>query len=80
LHERFGGAPARRRSWLRKAFLRWPDAGALGGSAGKLPVRCVLAVASALAGSTKGESRQAEPPVAHALDPRQRKSCERHKK
>lgn len=40
---------------------------------GKLPVRSVLTVASATAGSTKAALRQPDPP--HALDPRRRDSA-----
>jgi hypothetical protein len=47
--------------------------GAFRGGQGKLPIRAVSAVASAMAGSTKRENS----PRPHALDPRRRKFRER---
>jgi len=46
---------------LREVFERWPDDDVFRGGSGKLAVRVLSAVASAMAGSTKGTLRQPGP-------------------
>ena len=71
--ERFGWHAREAAGCLHKASPAQPDEGAFRGGSGKRPARSVSAVASAMAGATKGKLRQVNCACPHALDPRRRK-------